>query len=59
MLASMVKQDKKPKKSAADDKNERVIADNRKARRIMNRVRHLSIGAAPRATDRPPNATWS
>jgi SsrA-binding protein len=28
----MAKQDKKSKKSAADDKNERVIADNRKAR---------------------------
>ena len=45
MLASMAKQDKKSKK-AADDKNERIIADNRKARHNYHVLDTLECGIA-------------
>ncbi|HEY3392029.1 MAG TPA: SsrA-binding protein SmpB, partial [Lacipirellulaceae bacterium] len=45
MLASMAKQDKKSKKAAAAaDKNERVIADNRKARHNYHVLDTLECG---------------
>ena len=40
----MAKKDKKSKKSAADDKNERVIADNRKARHNYHVLDTLECG---------------
>ena len=40
----VAKKDKKPKKAAADDKNERVIADNRKARHNYTVLDTLECG---------------
>jgi len=40
----VARDDKKPKKAAADDKNERVIADNRKARHNYNVLDTLECG---------------
>jgi SsrA-binding protein len=44
MLACMAKQEKKSKKSAAADKNERVVADNRKARHNFHVLDTLECG---------------
>jgi SsrA-binding protein len=44
MLAWMAREDKKSKKSAAADKNERVIADNRKARHNYHVLDTLECG---------------
>jgi SsrA-binding protein len=44
MLGCMAKQDKKSKKAAASDKNERVIADNRKARHNFHVLDTLECG---------------
>ena len=46
MMAFMAKQAKKTKKAGADDKNERVIAENRKARHNYHVLDTLECGIA-------------